>query len=79
VVAAGFDGGEPQPRVEVPSFPVRNEPVSRPSLPGDAFPEKAPELPAQISAPQTTTAPALNESSGFDDDEDGIDIPEFLK
>src|SRR5699024_1866474 len=87
VVAAGFDGGEPQSRVDVPSFGARAEEASRPSLPGDSRPvaaatEDASEESAENEekdrpVPSVPATPALSESSGFDDED--IDIPEFLK
>ncbi|GGD42233.1 cell division protein FtsZ [Microbacterium faecale] len=88
VVAAGFDGGEPQARVDVPAFGARAEEASRPSLPGDNRPvvaatesapsgEESEEDEKDRSVPSVPATPALSESSGFDDED--IDIPEFLK
>src|SRR5699024_3594752 len=92
VVAAGFDGGEPQSRVDVPAFGARADDPHRPNLPGDARPapivaeERTEERTGDSvdereekdrSVPSVPATPALSESSGFDDDD--IDIPEFLK
>ncbi len=88
VVAAGFDGGEPQSRVDVPAFGARAEEAARPSLPGDNRPvvtatesassgEDSEEDEKDSSVPSVPATPALSESSGFDDED--IDIPEFLK
>ncbi|MGI6878432.1 cell division protein FtsZ [Microbacterium sp. gxy059] len=88
VVAAGFDGGDPAPRVEVPSFGARSEEPRRPVLPGDGASSEAPSADAQEEeerpqaiveqpAPSIPTAQALPEPGGYDDDD--IDIPEFLK
>ncbi|MTE24386.1 cell division protein FtsZ [Microbacterium sp. ZXX196] len=87
VVAAGFDGGEPQPRAEIPSFGGRSEQAARPSLPGDHVAPAAEATdgaaPAEDSrpepqAPSVPATPALAESGAYGDDDD-IDIPEFLK
>ncbi|WP_029150761.1 cell division protein FtsZ [Microbacterium indicum] len=79
VVAAGFDGGEPQARVDVPSFERREN--ARPTLPGDqataAESDVAAPADEHVSAPSIPSTPVLAESAGFDDDD--IDIPEFLK
>ncbi len=86
VVAAGFDGGEPQSRVDVPAFSGRAEAAPhRPALPGDAKAETSTD--AESAEQQADPAPAVipptpvlgGESSGFDSGDDDIDIPEFLK
>ncbi|WP_221583951.1 cell division protein FtsZ [Microbacterium sp. G2-8] len=73
VVAAGFDGGEPQSRVDVPAFGARGgeETLPRPSLPGDSLSavtvsesesgesEKAPSPAPQPVAPVVAAAPSI--------------------
>ncbi|MBP2435990.1 cell division protein FtsZ [Microbacterium amylolyticum] len=85
VVAAGFDGGEPQSRVDVPSFGSRGA-EQRSSLPSETDTsgesssssdgEKRDAQPVPV-APVLPATPVLAESGGFDDDD--IDIPEFLR
>ncbi|WP_040164159.1 cell division protein FtsZ [Microbacterium gorillae] len=83
VIAAGFDAGEPTPRLELPS-------VSRPAA-DKAVPEKKDDAgesekkddkPA-VSEPARTPVPAnvLPEPGGYDTafDDNDIDIPDFLK
>ncbi|WOF21837.1 cell division protein FtsZ [Microbacterium betulae] len=89
VIAAGFDGGEPQSRVEVPAFSGRAEPQKPTSPPvagvsGDA--RKPAESdgaakPERESVPVAAAGPVLPDSSGFDSafGEDDLDIPDFLK
>ncbi|MGO1414060.1 MAG: cell division protein FtsZ [Microbacterium gubbeenense] len=87
VVAAGFDGGEPQARVDVPAFGARAEAVPhRPALPGDtssaslSTSEESDEKPAEQAPTVIPPTPVLGgESGGFDGGDDDIDIPEFLK
>ncbi len=85
VIAAGFDSGEPSPRLEVPTA------VSRPSVPAaekreepaeDAAEEKPVERKPAVETPvapvQAPVLPELNTyDSAFGDDD--LDIPDFLK
>ncbi|MFT4235983.1 MAG: cell division protein FtsZ [Microbacterium sp.] len=83
VIAAGFDGGEPSARVEVPSFAERTIPdvtgpesVAQESRSERSEPVVAPREPVAVSAT------VLSESSGFGsfgDDDSDLDIPDFLK
>ncbi|GLJ61551.1 MULTISPECIES: cell division protein FtsZ [Microbacterium] len=85
VIAAGFDSGEPQPRVEVPAFGGRVEPQKPASLPTVVKTEEKPAAetsraerePVSVGA----TNPVLPDSSGFDSafGDDDLDIPDFLK
>ncbi|OCG73155.1 cell division protein FtsZ [Microbacterium sediminis] len=82
VIAAGFDGGEPQARLEVPAM------AARPAIPAAAA---AAATGAEASTDEESTddkrepvsvvAPAaVPEPSGFDTAfDDDLDIPEFLK
>ncbi|WP_156759287.1 cell division protein FtsZ [Microbacterium karelineae] len=94
VVAAGFDGGEPQSRVEVPAFGGRAEENPRPSLPGDARTPVAVAVaertesdsaaaerePSRAAEPSVPSIPATPAlSESSGFDDDDIDIPEFLK
>ena len=90
VIAAGFDGGEPQQILEVPS--MANRP-SAPSVPaavaasgaGDQDAEKKEQddqqRPQREQQPVSTpSAPVVPDSSGFDSAfENDLDIPDFLK
>ncbi|WP_447949663.1 cell division protein FtsZ [Microbacterium aurum] len=78
VIAAGFDGGEPQARIE----PITAQrPVSAPLVPAVPADEAAREIAeADHSAPKETvsvTAPSDSYASVFGDDD--LDIPDFLK
>ncbi|WP_261167336.1 cell division protein FtsZ [Microbacterium sp. Marseille-Q6965] len=82
VIAAGFDGGEPQARLDVPSL------ASRPAAP--AVPAAAAAASEPVESPaapkderervSVAAAPVVPDASGFDSafDED-LDIPDFLK
>ena len=78
VIAAGFDGGEPQARIE----PITAQrPVSAPLVPAVPADEAAREIAeADHSAPKETvsvTASSDSYDSVFGDDD--LDIPDFLK
>ena len=78
VIAAGFDGGEPQARIE----PITAQrPVSAPLVPAVSADEAAREIAeADHSAPKETvsvTASSDSYDSVFGDDD--LDIPDFLK
>ncbi|GAB3273247.1 cell division protein FtsZ [Microbacterium sp. MEC084] len=85
VIAAGFDGGEPQARIEVPSMAGR---APMPTLPGATFGSSAPapapvekkEEPARETVSVAAAAPVLPDA-GFDSafGDDDLDIPDFLK
>jgi cell division protein FtsZ len=72
VIAAGFDGGEPQPRHE-----ILGERAAAAPAPAAAEPEKAAEQPVE-SVPVTAS---VSEASSYDSvfGEDDLDIPDFLK
>ncbi|MGV9769564.1 cell division protein FtsZ [Microbacterium sp. NPDC003461] len=83
VIAAGFDGGEPQTRLDVPSLAAR---PAAPAVPAAAAAAEPTER-AEGSAPKeeresvsVAAAPVVPDASGFDSafDED-LDIPDFLK
>ena len=81
VIAAGFDAGEPSPRLEIPaavSRPAPAAPVAEAAATETPKPEEAP-----VVAPVAPVAvPVLPEPSGFDsafEDEGDLDIPDFLK
>jgi len=74
VIAAGFDGGEPAPRLE-PMVVERPSSASAPEARAEEKPaEESRPAPAAPIAP--TPAPSSMEPAFADDD---IDIPEFLK
>ncbi|WP_193596322.1 cell division protein FtsZ [Microbacterium sp. YJN-G] len=73
VIAAGFDGGEPAPRLEPM---VVERPASTP-LPEVRLDEKAPEPRAEAEKPVVAAPVAPSLEPAFSDDD--IDIPEFLK
>ena len=78
VIAAGFDGGEPQARIELPAV------VTRPAAPAvePAVVAEKPEVPADApDAPTAVPANMLPDVGGFDSafDEGDLDIPDFLK
>ncbi|MER7797670.1 cell division protein FtsZ [Microbacterium sp. NPDC096154] len=84
VIAAGFDGGEPQARLDVPAMAGR---APMPTLPGvgsssvtSADEQKKDEQPSRepVSvAAQTPVLPDTGFDSAFGDDD--LDIPDFLK
>jgi len=71
VIAAGFDGGEPQARPDATSV-VRREPVEQRAA---ADSEDEPQRPEQL-APVPSISDAAFDSAFGDDD---LDIPDFLK
>ena len=88
VIAAGFDGGEPQSRVEVPAFSGRAEPqkpASPPSATSSGDSSKSSETDEarrrERESVPVAAAPVLPDSGGFDSafGEDDLDIPDFLK
>lgn len=88
VIAAGFDGGEPQQRIDVPAMAGRGSAPALPtfgsssssaSAPAAAPAEKKPE-PVRETVSVAAPAPVLPDS-GFDSafGDDDLDIPDFLK
>ncbi|GGH40372.1 cell division protein FtsZ [Microbacterium album] len=81
VIAAGFDGGEPQTRLDVPAMAGRS---AMPTLPG-AAPAASSEAPrAEEGARETVSVaaqPPVLPDSGFESafGDDDLDIPDFLK
>lgn len=78
VIAAGFDGGEPTTRIELPAV------VARPAVPAATeVPVVAAVAEAAAPAPETpaTPAPMLPDFGGADSafDDGDLDIPDFLK
>ncbi|MBV0895099.1 cell division protein FtsZ [Microbacterium sp. NC79] len=78
VIAAGFDGGEPQSRIELPAV------VTRPAAPAveAAVAAEKTEAPAEkAETPVAVPANMLPDVGGFDSafDEGDLDIPDFLK
>ena len=76
VIAAGFDGGEPQARIE----PMASRVVSTPALPVTPADEAAKDRDAVEQPAVPVSVGAVTESSfdaGFGDDD--LDIPDFLK
>ncbi|MDR2293707.1 MAG: cell division protein FtsZ [Microbacterium sp.] len=79
VIAAGFDAGEPTPRLELPTV------AQRPAAEEEKAPaEEEKKAPAEAAPTGATTAPAapvLPDLGGFDSafDDNDIDIPDFLK
>ncbi len=78
VIAAGFDGGEPQTRIELPAV------VARPAVPAvdTAVAAEVPVVPVEVPAtPAAVPANMLPDVGGFDSafDEGDLDIPDFLK
>jgi cell division protein FtsZ len=76
VIAAGFDGGEPQARIE----PMAARVVSAPALPVTPAEEAAKDRDAAEQPAVPVSVGAVTESSydsGFGDDD--LDIPDFLK
>jgi len=82
VIAAGFDGGEPQQKLEVPQMASRpaTEHVSA-AASDDADSSKTEKEPVRPAPePAAGVRPVVPDSSGFDNAfEDELDIPEFLK
>ncbi len=79
VIAAGFDGGEPQARIELPAVVTRPAaPAVEPAVAAEKA-EAAAEAPAE--APVAVPANMLPDVGGFDSafDEGDLDIPDFLK
>ena len=69
VIAAGFDGGEP-----VRTKEARRENYVAPAS-GETGPVQTPADPYATSE----SVPVAPSGRGFDDDDDDIDIPDFLK
>ncbi|GAA4194206.1 cell division protein FtsZ [Gryllotalpicola kribbensis] len=83
VIAAGFDGGEPNAKSDPGAHraePVTTEPASKTAVAGEDTAALAPEdLPVAAWEPTPAAeAPTLPADRDFDD-ADGIDIPDFLK
>ena len=72
VIAAGFDGGEPQTRIE-PIAAARTTPVI-PAVPAD---EAARELPEVAERESVSVSISTSNESVFGDDD--LDVPDFLK
>ena len=72
VIAAGFDGGEPSPRVEPLS-------VSLPESPAAALESDEPMEPSAGSDQDSVVVSAKASGMDSDFDDDDLDIPEFLK
>jgi cell division protein FtsZ len=73
VIAAGFDGGEPQTRIE-PITSARVAPIAPavPTTPADEVAKDLDKEPVSVSVAADTTY-----DSAFGDDD--LDIPDFLK
>lgn len=74
VIAAGFDGGEPQPRIEPMTTASA---VSTPVLPETSAEEAASELAADAEPVSVGAVTERGYDSAFGDDD--LDIPDFLK
>ncbi|MEZ3160877.1 cell division protein FtsZ [Microbacterium sp. BWT-B31] len=82
VIAAGFDSGEPLPRLE-PTSTVRSTPAATalpkpelPPLPGtDSVVDQVAEQPGRVPV----SVGAVVSSTNIDKDDDDLDIPDFLK
>ena len=73
VIAAGFDGGEPQTRIEPIAAAARTAPVL-PAVPADEAARELSEVPEKESV--SVSISTSNESVFGDDD---LDVPDFLK
>ncbi|GAA2536878.1 cell division protein FtsZ [Microbacterium mitrae] len=79
VIAAGFDGGEPQARIELPAVVTRPAaPAVEPLVAAEQVTETVANAP---EAPAVVPANMLPDVGGFDSafDEGDLDIPDFLK
>jgi cell division protein FtsZ len=80
VIAAGFDGGEPLTRIDVPALATNR--ASMPTLQGTGSADTAAKKdePARETVSVAAQAPVLPDS-GFDSafGDDDLDIPDFLK
>ena len=80
VIAAGFDGGEPQQRLDVPSHIATRSSAPAISTPAPAAAAEAPapaeREPVAVAA-QVPVLPDAGFDSAFGDDD--LDIPDFLK
>ena len=79
VIAAGFDGGEPQARIELPAVVTRPAaPAVEPVVAAEQVTETVANAP---EAPAVVPANMLPDVGGFDSafDEGDLDIPDFLK
>ncbi|WP_236968537.1 cell division protein FtsZ [Microbacterium aurantiacum] len=73
VIAAGFDGGEPQARIEpITAARVMTPPAMPAAVPETPAPERAEAAPVPVSVTADTSY-----DSAFGDDD--LDIPDFLK
>ncbi|MBN9202856.1 MAG: cell division protein FtsZ, partial [Microbacterium chocolatum] len=73
VIAAGFDGGEPQARIEpITAARVMTPPAMPAAVPEAPAPERAEAAPVPVSVTADTSY-----DSAFGDDD--LDIPDFLK
>ena len=77
VIAAGFDSGEPSPRIEpvLASRPVV-PPLAAPVETTETAAEPVAEAKPQVPVPAGVSEPASYDSAFGDDD---LDIPDFLK
>ncbi|WP_433674071.1 cell division protein FtsZ [Microbacterium gorillae] len=79
VIAAGFDAGEPTPRLELPT--VAQRPAAEEEKAPAEEEKKAPAESAPAAATTAAATPVLPDLGGFDSafDDSDIDIPDFLK
>jgi cell division protein FtsZ len=75
VIAAGFDGGEPSPRLD-PVIAERPMPVVATTSTPEAE-DEAPEKAREVVPVATGVIPDSSSDSVFGDDD--LDIPDFLK
>ncbi|GAA1844299.1 cell division protein FtsZ [Microbacterium koreense] len=80
VIAAGFDGGEPQARIEPMTTSRIVAPPVAPAAPVATAPEAAGES-ESAEAPEPVSVSATVPDTGFDSafSDDDLDIPDFLK
>ena len=80
VIAAGFDGGEPQARIEPMTTSRIVAPPVAPAAPVTPAPEAAGES-EPVEAPESVSVSAAVSDSSFDSafSDDDLDIPDFLK
>ena len=88
VIAAGFDGGEPSARIDVPALAQAAPAVATPQVDattesGEAPPVKIEREPVSVGAGAHGTAHTapINDATGFDAgfDDGDLDVPDFLK
>ncbi|QKJ19664.1 cell division protein FtsZ [Microbacterium hominis] len=80
VIAAGFDGGEPQTRIE-PITATATRPAAIPVLPATSAEDAAKDAPSVTPAPEPVSVGAALPDSSYDSafGDDDLDIPDFLK